>query len=53
MSNPIPLHEKYLAACTGIGVDIHYSNIGWEGGVSNPKWLLISKQPVPNMTLAL
>ena len=43
MSTPIPLHVQDLAACTGIGVDIHYSNIDGEGGVLNPKWLLMSK----------
>ena len=46
MSTSILVYAQELAACTGIGVDIHYSNIdGVEGGL-NPKWLLISKQPV-------
>ena len=46
MSTPIPVNTKDLAVCTGIGVDIHYSNIDGVGGVLNQKWSLISKQPI-------
>ena len=36
----------YLSIIYLVWADIHYSNIGGVGGVTNPKWSLISKRPV-------
>ena len=46
MSALMTVHAQDISTCTGIEVNMNYFNIDGVGGVLNPKWSLVSKNPL-------